>query len=221
MVIRSEADNRFLLKYLIIGLIGIAFGFWAIYDRYVKYPAMLPRAEAWEAILADDSLTDDQRSKAYKELAEAKGWPQKRPTADESVKKIKDLFTWQYIFMALGFGAGVPLVAWYLKNKGSWIELRDDNTIVSSWGQQVSFDQIERFDKKKWEKKGIGVVHYNDGGAKKFILDDLKFARKSTDQIVRIMEEKIGKAKIVNGLPEENQVSGTKDADDSATGLTG
>lgn len=221
MVIRAEADNRFLLKYLIIGLIGIAFGFWAIYDRYVKYPAMLPRAEAWEAILADESLTDDQRATAYKELAEAKGWPQKRPTKDESVKKIKDLFTWQYIFMALGFGAGLPLVAWYLKNKGSWIELRDDNTIVSSWGQQVSFDQIEQFDKKKWEKKGIGVVHYNDQGSKKFILDDLKFARKSTDQIVRIMEEKIGKAKIVNGLPEENQVSGTEDADDSATGLNG
>lgn len=215
MVIRAEVDNRFLLKYLIIGLIGIAFGFWAIYDRYVKYPAMLPRAEAWERILADESLTDDQRTKEYKELAEANGWPLKRPTADESVKKIKDLFVWQYIFMGLGFGAGIPLVAWYLKNKGSWIELRDENQIVSSWGQQLSFDQIQRFDKKKWEKKGIGVVHYDDHGSQKFIIDDLKFARKATDQIVRIMEEKIGNAKIVNGIPEESQAAATKAADDA------
>jgi len=205
MVIRAEADNRFLLKYLIIALIGVAFGFWSIYDRFVKYPAMLPRSEAWQEILADDSLSDADKDKAYKELAEKNGWSLKRPSADESVKKIKDLFIWQYIFMGLGFGVGLPLLVWYFKNKGAWIELQDNQRIVSSWGQQVQFEQIERFDKKKWEKKGIGVVYYQDQGPKKFVLDDLKFERKPTDQIVRIMEENIGLDKIVNGAPEGSE----------------
>lgn len=216
MTIRAEAEDRFLLKYLIISLIAIAFGFWATYDGFVKYPGKLPRAKAWQEIQAKTDLSDAEKDAEYKERAEQNNWPSKRPSADESVKKIEDTIIWQYIFMALGFGVGVPLLVWYLRSKGTWIALENESTIVSSWGQQVEFKQIEKFDKKKWDKKGIGVVHYNDGGLKTFVIDDLKYQRKPTDEIVRIMERSIGHDKIINGLPEPvavNQLPGKSSAE--------
>lgn len=98
---------------------------------------------------------------------------------------------------------GIPCVLWYLKNKGTWIESTEDG-LRSSNGQELKISQITQFDKVKWEKKGIGVFHYtNDQGAEeKFIVDDLKYDRKTTDKIVAWVETQIPSEMIVNGLTE-------------------
>ena len=58
-------------------------------------------------------------------------------------------------------------------------------------------------------KKGIGVVHFKDqfGNEGTFILDDLKFDRKITDEIVRWVESKIPQEMIVNGSPETSEIA--------------
>jgi hypothetical protein len=202
MTLRAETNPAFLIKYLIIGLICTAFGCWASYDGFVAYPAKIPRAEAWEQLLKDESLDETAKDKKYREMAQERDWPIKHPTKDETVEKIKSNIVWQYIFMAIGFGVGVPLLVWYLRNKGSWIQL-DGDTIKSSSGSSVRFSEIVKFDKKKWEKKGIGVVHFQrDNQQKKFVIDDLKYNRKITDDIVRKMEGHLKPEQIVNGAPE-------------------
>jgi hypothetical protein len=202
MKLRAETNNAFLLKYLIIGLICTCFGLWATYDAFVLYPSKLPISQAWEELQKDKSLDDAAKDVKYKEMAQERGWPVKHPSKDESVEKLHSLIIWQYIFMAIGFGVGLPLLVWYLRNKGTWIELNGEE-VSSSWGQSFQFQQIQVFDKKKWDKKGIGVVRYSQANAeKKFIIDDLKYDRKTTDEIVRIMELSLKPEQIINGVPE-------------------
>ena len=120
-----------------------------------------------------------------------------------NVEEIQQFIAWNYCFAALGFGIGLPCLIWYFRNKGTWVEATETG-IRSSWGQELEFDQITGFDKKKWEKKGIGVLSFeSSNGNGKFVLDDLKYARKPMDEIVRLVESKIPVDMIVNGQPEK------------------
>ncbi len=104
---------------------------------------------------------------------------------------------------------GFPCLFWYFKNRGTWIESTKDG-LKSSWGQEVRISQITQFDKKKWEKKGIGVLTYEGpNGTEKFVVDDLKYSRKEMDQIVCWIESQIPREMIVNGEPEP--VAGSED----------
>ena len=68
-------------------------------------------------------------------------------------------------------------------------------------GQSVKWEQISKIDKTKWEKKGIAKLSYGEGG-NVFVIDDLKFDREVTDQIMELVEEKVGADKIVGGKSE-------------------
>ena len=110
---------------------------------------------------------------------------------------------YQYIFMTIGLGIGLPSTIWYFRARNSWIESTEDG-LRGSNGAELKLTQITNFDKKKWEKKGIGVLHYqaDDGSTKKFVIDDQKYNRKPTDEIVRWIESNIPAEMIVNGSPE-------------------
>lgn len=202
MNLRATPESKFLLKYLVIGLGCLGFAIYSFYDGIFAYPARIPRAQAWEELSAEE--TDEQALvKRWREISKEKGWSSKRPTSEESVEAIENLIIYQYIFMAIGLGIGLPCLIWYLRSRNTWIESTEDS-VRSSDGTEVKLTQIQKFDKKKWEKKGIGVLHYNaaDGSSKKFVIDDLKYNRKTTDEIVCWIESKIPAEMIVNGPPE-------------------
>jgi len=202
MNLRATPESKFLLKYLVIGLGCLGFAIYSFYDGVFAYPARIPRAKAWEELSAQ-GLDEQDLVKQWKVVAKEKGWSSKRPTSDESVEAIENLIIYQYIFMAIGLGIGLPCLIWYLRSRNSWIESTEDG-LRSSTGAELKLSQIQKFDKKKWEKKGIGVLHYNaaDGSSQKFIIDDLKYNRQTTDEIVRWIESKIPAEMIVNGKPE-------------------
>jgi hypothetical protein len=86
--------------------------------------------------------------------------------------------------------------------RGRWIESTPSG-ITSSWGQSLDFDQVESLDKRKWRSKGIAKVTYRDNGRKRrFILDDYKFDRQATGQILRELESTIDAKMITGGPPE-------------------
>jgi hypothetical protein len=200
MTIRANADNKFLLKFLLIGLGCAAFGGWAVKDIVLKGPKDIEIATAWEKLKNDESLDDAERDKRYKVIAKEKGWPSKRP--GKSLKDARDFMVWNYAFAAIGLGVGLPCLFWWVRNRGIWIEAEGD-TVRSSRGQEFTIEQVTQFDKKKWEKKGIGVVTYQaDGVPKNFVVDDLKYSRSEMDEIVRLIEEKIPAEMIVGGAPE-------------------
>ncbi len=200
MVIRANTESKFLLKYLFIGLVCLGFAGWAAYDGFVQAPHDLPRAEFWDGLKADQSLDSATRDSRYKAFAKENGWPSKRPS--KSVDDIHQYIIWQYVFLVLGTVVGLPCLVWFLRNRGTWIETKEGG-LRASWGQELEFEQIKEFDKKKWEKKGIGVLTYQTpGGDKRFVVDDLKYDRNNMDQIVRIIESNIAPELIVNGEPE-------------------
>jgi hypothetical protein len=200
MSLRAGTDSKFLLKYLMIGLGCLAFGLWAIYDGFVAFPQQLPMVQAWAEIKSNTDLNDAEQDKQYKELAAEKNWPSKHPS--KTPAELHQTIVWQYVFIAIGVGIGLPCLFWYLKNRGTWVEASETG-IRSSWGQELSFDSVTRFDKKKWEKKGIGIIHYDtNAGPKKFVVDDLKYSRKVMDEIVDLLESKIPREMIINGIPE-------------------
>ncbi|MEQ8837607.1 MAG: hypothetical protein RID07_12445, partial [Lacipirellulaceae bacterium] len=108
-----------------------------------------------------------------------------------------------------------------VRSLGTWIE-GNGSSITSSWGQTVPFDQVTQLDKKKWKNKGIAKVQYTDNGKKKtFVIDDFKFLREPTGDILRQLEGSIDHGKIVIGKPEPpKQAKGDTEeqpAEESAT----
>ena len=83
-----------------------------------------------------------------------------------------------------------------------WIEASDTG-ISSSWGQELRFDEMRTLDKKHWAKKGIAKITYEQEGRKKtFVLDDFKFHREPTDDILLLVESHLTDEQIINGHPE-------------------
>ena len=203
MNLRAEPESRFLLKYLLIGLGCLAFAVWSTYDGFYAYPKKIPRAEAWAELQAEPDLTETEFRAKWKKLCKEKGWSSNRVSKDESVESIEQSIVYQYVFIGLGLLIGLPCLIWYLRNRKSWIESTSDG-LRSSSGKECKLSQITKFDKKKWEKKGIGILHYqtDDGSEKTFVVDDLKYDRKTTDEIVRWVESNIPAEMIVNGQPE-------------------
>lgn len=207
MNLRANTETKFLLKYLIIGLGCLAFACWSLYDGLYKFPNEIPRAEAWQKLKSDvesdPTLTRTDLNERWKVVADENGWSSKQLGADETVESIETKVVYQYIFMAIGVGIGLPCLIWYLRSRNTWIESTADG-LRSSNGAELKITQIKKFDKKKWERKGIGVLHYetDEGSTKKFVIDDLKYERKTTDEIVRWIESQIPLEFIVNGLPE-------------------
>jgi len=207
MNLRANAETKFLLKYLLIGIACLAFAAWALYDGFINYPSQLPRAQAWEDLQAEiassPDLSPEDLSAEWKQISEENNWSSKRLTDAHPVAALEKNIIYQYIFIGIGLLVGTPCVLWYLRNKGTWLESTEDG-VRSSSGQELKLSQVTKFDKNKWEKKGIGVLHYADdqGTENTFVIDDLKYDRKTTDEIVAWIETKIPAEMIVNGLTE-------------------
>lgn len=203
MTLRAETENKFLYKYLLIGIATLAFSCWAFYDASVNYPSKIPKAAAYDKLRNDDSLTNIQRQEQWDVIAAENGWPEQIP--EKSVEEIHYDINWNWIFGGVAALIGVPNLVWFLRNRGTWLEM-DGNTITNSQGQTVELSQATELDKKKWVKKGIALLKYksDDGTEKTFVLDDMKYQRGPVDEMMAQIEETIGIEKVVNGPTEAN-----------------
>ena len=206
---RAETEKFFWLKFLVIGLATLGYGAYAGWDAMVEGPYQLKQAEVWEPI-HDSDKEDTVKIKEWKEIAAEKGWSTKHPKKKMTVKSRKEFIAFNYGLMGLCGLIAIPCLLWCLKTKGTWIE-STENGLRNSSGQELKLDQITKVDKAKWDKKGIAIVHYtNDQGAtSKFLIDDLKFDRTTTDEIMVWIEENIDTKLVVNGRLE-SQIAADK-----------
>jgi hypothetical protein len=87
-------------------------------------------------------------------------------------------------------------------NRGHWIEASPSG-VTSSWGQSFNYDDVVEVNKKSWAKKGIARVYYEENGRRrKFVIDDFKFKREPTDEILQALENRVDHEKITGGHPE-------------------
>ena len=196
MTIRAERDGRFYLRFLIIGLAAFGFAGWALYDGFIGYPLAQQKALVFEKLI-EEKRGDDWDAEATK-----RGWSTTPPAASKPEEEYEVDVKMQFWMAGLAAAVGFfPLLSVF-RSRGRWIEF-SKNTLTSSWGQTVNMDQVTGLEKRQWRNKGIAKLRYDDNGRKKtFVIDDFKFKREPTDQILAEIEKHISHDKITGGPPE-------------------
>jgi hypothetical protein len=107
---------------------------------------------------------------------------------------------------------GLLFLFQWIRKRGRWVE-GDDEGLRNSSGTLFSYGQIAEIDKKRWDKKGIAKVRYEQDGAQKtFVLDDCNYDYQPVRELVRLVESKIDREKIVGGDPEPEETAGEQQA---------
>jgi len=192
MTIRAESDPRFFMRFLIIGLVVTGFSAYCVYDGAIGYPQQRVRA------LKYLEMEEAKELKEWPAYAKSQGWSTDPP----GEPKTEVDFQLQFILA----GVTAALAIWFFtivfRNRGRWIE-GSKSGISSSWGQKLNYDDVLELDKKLWKKKGIAKVYYQEGDRRRrFVIDDFKFKREPTGEILRALESRISHDKITGGYPE-------------------
>lgn len=199
MSIRALVDNKFIRRFLIIGLGGFAFMAWGAYDAFVAGPFRMEMSQAFEKIKEDKDY--EEQWLALYEKNKDRGWTRSKPTEDPET--IKGFLWFNYFVTAAGALLGVFFLLKFFKTRGTWMESTDDG-VTTSWGKSLKFDQITKIDKKKWAKKGIANVHFTDesGAVRQMVFDDFKYDRASMAKLMSMCEKGLEREQIVNGKTE-------------------
>jgi hypothetical protein len=186
---------------LIIGIAAFGYSLFFYYDGAIKWPQQRERILTHEKLA--EELKDEDRvifQQRWHAITKEKGWPISVPPGEAK--------TDAEIKMQFVFGAGLSLIGLWLlwgvwRARGQWIE-QTKNGLTSSWGQTLDYDNVLAIDKRKWRNKGIAKIRYQDGNRKRrFVLDNFKFDRDTTDRILYDLESRVGHDKITNGPPEQ------------------
>ena len=200
--LRAEVNPKFKYKFLLIGVIALCVGLYHFIDPVFVYPKMRPASEAFAKLQVQVQGDDGALQRQWPPLAESNGWPEDRPKYTPDELTTNTIYSY-FIGVLFTFVAALPCLWTFLRCLGQWIEF-DGSGLANAKGQKVSFDQISKIDKTKWEKKGIAKLVYSDGGSERsFVVDDLKFDREITDQIMELVEAKVGVDKIDGAQSEE------------------
>lgn len=223
--LRAENNPKFYSRFKWLGLGAIAFMFYCLYDGYVNYPAQQERGVALMK-LAEDTLPGDkleeiahaghgphdgyllikkqmpdfpELKEAWESKASAEGWPAVPP---KKLRTDGDILG-QYVMAGIALLGGVWFLTTVLRTNGRWFEL-NENGVTSRWGESFSLNQVTAIDKKQWRDKGIARVRYQtpSGRVKTFVVDNYKYHKKTTDEILRRIELGAGVEKITGGRPE-------------------
>ena len=198
MTIRANFSSRYLMRYALIAVVCVGFALWCLYDGFIKYPQQLERAVEYHKLRGPDPNEWNAR---WVDICEEKGWN----TSLDKPKKPEEIesdIVMQYLMAAVSGLVGLPFLVLIVRSRGRWMEATDTG-IHTSWGQRLEFDRIVTLNKRKWKDKGIAKIQYEANGRKKrMVLDDYKYDRRATEEILRLVESKINVDHIVDGAPE-------------------
>lgn len=218
--IRADSDNSYYLRFVLIGLGALAYGMWSFYDAAIGYPNQRQRVAQFEEFQESETFEEwrsikreferGTRDGDWAAYAQEQGWPLEDP--GEAKSDIDIYFNYGAgIVCAL---VGLPMLVWVAMSRSRWIAA-DRQSITTSWGQTVPFDTVTSINKSKWKNKGIAVVKYDDGGRpRRFVVDDFKFKREPTDEILRRLEDNVSHDVIVGGPPEAAEDEAQQVADE-------
>lgn len=172
-------------------LMVTAISCWFLYDAVIGYPKKIAiyqefkafdeRKESYERMEAEGRLDEwgriagekgwpAEKPGFWRDYAAPKGWPEK-PDKYEPGKE-KEQYYWSG---AMGVVALLILACYFLNRRK--VLVADAESFTTPRGVVVKFDDVFQVDKRKWKHKGLAYVSYRPGGggAKKAVIDDLKF----------------------------------------------
>jgi len=201
MTIRAERDGRFYLRFLLIGLGAMGFALYCLYDGFIGYPLAQERALVFE------KLIEEERGDEWDAEATKRGWSTTPPAASKPHEEYEVDVKMQFWMAGLaGLVGFFPLLSVF-RSRGRWIEFSGD-TLTSSWGETVKMNQVTGLEKRQWRNKGIAKLRYDAGGKRRtFVIDDFKFKRDPTDEILVEIEKQISHDLITGGAPEGYEIT--------------
>lgn len=183
-MIRANVDLSFFRRFLWIAIACVIGTGWCLLDALVTYPRKLEISEVYESFPQTEVGLGQWEAEAQK-----RGWVAEAP--EKTSHELEALILNQYILMAgCMVVGGIMFLKWYLP-RGSWVEGNDEK-IQDSRGKEVKLIHLVGIDKRRWEQKGIAVLHFSEKGrSSKYILDDFKFHRETIGQILELAEARL------------------------------
>jgi hypothetical protein len=170
-------DAGYRWKHLLMAVALIAGGLWFAYDGWVRWPAQNVRAAELERQKAAE--TDPTRLEA---LARELGQISKHTDLDILIQKI--------LAFALP-AAGLFWAGWTLRDTRGVYRMSGDVLQVPGH-PPITFNDIRRIDKRKWDRKGIAYLHYEHGQRHGIVkLDDFAYDREPTDAMLDRIEKSL------------------------------
>lgn len=184
MSIKAKISRSYRWRIGIVGLAAVAFGCWFIYDWQVGYPGQRELWLEYESVVRDDDgELVDNFEKAWADHAEANGLSADKP------KEISETDIQTQLYYGIPcFLVGLPFLFSALLMGRRYVE-SDEDAVWDHKGTRAAWDEVREIDKSRWATKGIAVIHTADG--KRIVLDDWKFDRKPTQQIMARVESKV------------------------------
>ena len=227
MVIRAENDARFSRRFIFMGIFALGFSLWCLKDGIFTYPQQMKTGfdefksdyknlfnDPYSPSMSLEEFETQAKADLAKEPKDEHWVAWAHYVHERDIKTRPDIVT-QFVMAGITALAGVLLLSIPIRSRGRWIEL-SDMTMRTSWGQEFRLDQIEQINKRKWRDKGIARIYYRDGSNRRrlFVLDDFKFMRKPTDEIMFEIEQRIEVDRITGGPLEPHPGEHIEDAVD-------
>lgn len=210
MTVRANSNSKFLLRFLLIATGLIGFGLWGLYDATFTGPKKMKQAkEYWvESEEASKKWVPRHTGEEWSQIAKENHWEIGEPKTPSGAFGYS-LFNYALVVTCIPLG--LFSLFKYLQSNKTWIE-QDGSTFQTSKGVKFDIDQIKSIDKRKWAKKGIAKISYTDAGAEKtYVLDDFKYLREPTDEILYNIEQSLEDEQIVNGVRERSPAEVAED----------
>jgi hypothetical protein len=175
-------DPGYRWKHLIMAVLMIAGGMWFAYDGWVKWPAENRRAEQVqrEKEIAEEERKTDKIESLAAELSKLK----RHTELDLGIQKA---------LACLLPGFGIFWAVWTIRETRGQYRMIGDK-IEFPGHPPITYENIRRIDKRRWDRKGVAFLHYEHGDPPQpgiVKLDDFAYERRPTDEILEKIERNV------------------------------
>ena len=178
----AEPAPGYRWKHMILAVGLIVFGLWFAYDGWIRWPNENRRAEQVQR--DKDKAQEEHDDAKVQELAKELEQLSRHSGTDLLIQKLL-----AFILPAGGIAWGI----WTLRETRGVYRMTG-GTLAVPGHPPITYDDIRRIDKRKWDRKGVAFVHYETGippqpGILK--LDDFAYDRRATDAILERIERNV------------------------------
>jgi hypothetical protein len=177
----ARPDIRYRGKHLAMALASIIFGLWFAYDGYIGWPKHNVEVRNVKKAIGDAEAKNDAEA-ARQAKAKLGSMRAEYTETDILIQKLL-----AYTLPVAGLLYGI----WTLIATRGQLHLQGKLLRIPGAGS-IPFEDIRRIDKRRWDRKGIALVHYETHHPRRtriFKLDDFAYARKPTGEILARIEE--------------------------------
>jgi hypothetical protein len=189
MAVAARINPTWKWKWIAVSTAMILYGFRCVYDYNVAYPKH------------DEMVT---KFHEFKELGTLDKWPafaaehgygpedpgQKHLLKNDAGDVMKDDYFSQIWQAALVFTLGVAGYGWLAFNMSRKLVADDDKLIGP--GGAAPYSAITSIDKKRWDRKGIAVVHYTDAKGEEDTITIDDWIYRDADLVLEEVEARTG-----------------------------